>query len=238
MRRPAATEGQVMHGLPVSVRVGFIRERGYDQARRHSVRVRFLRRILPFSAIFAALLLIVLPYIRPLELINADLDLGSLTLDGKRITMEMPDLRGFRGDNKPYSISARQATQDVTRPNILELVELTSRIETKPGSVARLRSDSGIYDSRKDLLSVRGNVRIVSGASDIRMISGLVDFKANTVVSTEPVQVVMASGAINADAMRVFENGERILFSGHVRSYFKSRSGTQSITATNAGVPE
>ena len=145
-----------MQGMPVSVSVGSIRERGYDQARRHSALVRFLRRALPLGALLAALLLIVLPYIRPLELISADIDLGSLTLDGTRITMEMPDLKGFRGDNKPYSISARQAIQDVTRPNILELVELTSRIETKPGSVARLRSDAGIYDSKKDELSVKG----------------------------------------------------------------------------------
>ena len=166
-----------MQGMPVSVSVGSIRERGYDQARRHSALVRFLRRALPLGALFAALLLIVLPYIRPLELISADIDLGSLTLDGTRITMEMPDLRGFRGDNKPYSISARQAIQDVTRPTILELVELTSRIETKPGSVARLRSDAGIYDSKKDELSVKGNVQIISGTSDIRMLSGLIDFK-------------------------------------------------------------
>ncbi len=227
-----------MQGMPVSVSVGSIRERGYDQARRHSALVHFLRRALPLGALFAALLLIVLPYIRPLELISADIDLGSLTLDGTRITMEMPDLKGFRGDNKPYSISARQAIQDVTRPTILELVELTSRIETKPGSVARLRSDAGVYDSKKDELSVKGNVQIISGTSDIRMLSGLIDFKTNTVVSKEPVQVMMTSGTINANAMRVFDNGERIVFSGHVRSRFKSRSGTEPIAATDAGASE
>lgn len=227
-----------MQGTPVSVSIGSIRDRGYVQARRHSVLVGFLRRALPFGALFATLILIVLPYIRPLELISANIDLGSLTLDGTRITMELPDLKGFRGDSKPYSISARQAVQDVTRPNILELVELTSRIETKPGSVARLRSDAGIYDSKKDQLSVKGNVQITSGTSDIRMRSGVVDFKTNTVVSKEPVQVMMTSGTIEANAMRVFDNGERIIFSGHVRSHFTSRSGTEPIAATDAGVNE
>ena len=123
--------------MSVSVPVDVARERSFRSARRHSALVRFLRTALPVGAIMAAILLVVLPYIRPLKLLSSDIDIGSLTLDGTRITMEMPDLKGFRGDNKPYSISARQAIQDVTRPNILELVELTSRIETKPGSVAR-----------------------------------------------------------------------------------------------------
>lgn len=225
-------------GLPVSVLIGGNRERGYRAARRHSAMVRFLRSALPVGALVATILLVALPYIRPLKLLATDIDIGSLALDGTRITMEMPDLKGFRGDNKPYSISARQAIQDVTRPNVLELVELTSRIETKPGTVARLRSDAGIYDGKKDELSVKGNVQIVSGTSDIRMHSGVIDFKTNSVITREPVQVVMATGTIDANAMSVFDNGNRIVFKGHVRSHFESRDGAQPRSGTGTGASE
>ena len=225
-------------GLPVSVLIGGNRERGYRLARRHSALVRFLRVALPVGALMAAVVLVAMPYIRPLKLLATDIDIGSLALDGTRITMEMPDLKGFRGDNKPYSISARQAIQDVTRPNILELLELSSRIETKPGSVARLRSDAGVYDSKKDVLSVTGNVQILSGTSDIRMRSGVIDFKANSVISKEPVEVVMSTGKIDANAMSVFDNGNRIVFKGHVRSHFESRPQGHTPLETGAGASE
>lgn len=224
--------------MSVSVPVDVTRERSFRRAYRHSALVRFLRMALPLGALIAAVLLVVLPYIRPLKLLSSNIDIGSLTLDGTRITMEMPDLKGFRGDNKPYSISARQAIQDVTRPNVLELVELTSRIETKLGTVARLRSDAGIYDSKKDELSVKGNVQIVSGTSDIRMRSGVIDFKTNSVITREPVEVVMATGTIDANAMSVFDNGNRIVFTGHVRSHFESRDGAQPRSGTGTGASE
>ena len=70
------------------------------------------------------------------------------------------------------------------------------------------------------------------------MRSGVIDFKTNSVITREPVEVVMATGTIDANAMSVFDNGNRIIFTGHVRSHFDSRDGAQPRSDTGTGASE
>ena len=88
-------------------------------------------------------------------------------------------------------------------------------------SAAKIKADTGIYDSQKDVLNVKGNVDIRTPRYKVLMRSGTIDFKTNRVISREAVTVEMAGGVIDANAMNVFDNGDRVQFNGNVRSKFR-----------------
>jgi hypothetical protein len=146
-------------------------------------------------------------------------------------------LRGFKDGDLPFIINADKALQDVSTPYIVELVGLQSDIAMPDRTAAKIKADTGVYDSQKDILTVKGNVDIQTARYMILMRSGTIDFKTNRVVSKEAVNVRMAGGTIDAGAMNVFDNGDRVQFDGHVHSVFR-RSGGAGTEGRALGVTE
>ncbi len=209
----------------------------YRRAVGHSRLVRFLRVAIPLSALIVVGATAVFLYLDPFRALPVDVDIGSLNLDGTKITMDRANLRGFKDGDLPFNIKADKALQDVSTPYIVELFGLNSEIAMPDRSTAKIKADSGVYDSQKDVLNVKGHVDIDTPRYTIRMRSGMIDFKTNRVVSKEPVSVRMAGGAIDADSMNVFDNGDRVQFDGHVHSVFR-RSGGADGAGRAAGVTE
>ena len=206
---------------------------GSDPARRdrfraaaaHSRLVRFLRLAIPVGTVIAITALSVFLYLDPFRVEPVSIDIGSLALDGSKITMDQANLRGFKDGDQPFTITARRAVQDISTPYIVDLTGLNAELTLPDLTAARITADTGVYDSQKDVLTVNGHVAIVSLRYDIRLQSGTIDFKTNRVVTKQPVTVKMAGGSVDADMMNVFDNGDRVVFAGHVRSVFSSRHG-------------
>ena len=61
------------------------------------------------------------------------------------------------------------------------------------------------------------------------MLSAQVDFKSGTVTSNEPVTVILGgNGQIEAQGLRVIDNGKVMSFKGRVRATFLPTSGSDS----------
>jgi len=202
-----------------------LRSEAYRRAIRHSKLVRFLRIALPLGSAIAVGATLILVYLDPFRALPVNIDIGSLNLDGSKITMDHANLRGFKDGDLPFTILADKAIQDVSTPYIMNLEGLTSDIVMPDRSAAKIKADTGIYDSQKDVLTVKGHVDIRTPRYTVLMQSGIIDFKTNRVISREPVSVEMADGTIDAGGMNVFDNGDRIQFDGHVRSKFRRASG-------------
>jgi lipopolysaccharide export system protein LptC len=211
------------------------RSEAYRQALRHSQWVRFLRLALPLVSFLALSGTLIFIYVDPFKPLPVNIDIGSLALDGSKITMEHANLRGFKDGDLPFTILATKAIQDVSTPYIMNLEGLTSDIAMPDRSSAKIKADTGVYDSQKDVLNVKGNVDIRTPRYTVLMQSGTIDFKTNRVVSREAVSVEMIGGTIDAGAMNVFDNGDRIQFSGKVRSKFR-RSGDNYAKDRGVGV--
>ena len=197
------------------------RSDAYRRALRHSKRVRFLRIALPLVSFLALGATFGFIYLDPFKPLPVNIDIGSLNLDGSKITMDHANLRGFKDGDLPFTILANKAIQDVSTPYIVNLEGLTSDIVMPDHSAAKIKADTGIYDSQKDVLNVKGNVDIRTPRYKVLMRSGTIDFKTNRVISREAVTVEMAGGVIDANAMIVFDNGDRVQFNGNVRSKFR-----------------
>jgi lipopolysaccharide export system protein LptC len=207
----------------------------YRRALRHSRFVRFLRIALPLVSFLALGGTLIFVYLDPFKPLPINIDIGSLNLDGSKITMDHANLRGFKDGDLPFTILATKAIQDVSTPYIVNLEGLTSDIVMPDRSAAKIKADTGVYDSQKDVLNVKGHVDIRTPRYTVLMQSGTMDFKTNRVISRDAVTVEMAGGTIDAGAMNVFDNGDRVQFNGKVRSKFR-RSGDGTANGSTVGV--
>lgn len=212
------------------------RTRAYQRAQRHSRRVRFLKRAIPLGAVGALVLIVAVSLLNPFANVEG-LSLGPVSVSGTRVVMERPRLTGFQKDSRPYEVTAEEAAQDVRKPTLVELKTIRGRIAMDDaGTAANLAATEGLFDTQKELLRLDAGVRVTttSGYSaDLR--SAEIDFKAGTVVSREPVRVGVGTGVIEAERMRVSENGRIILFEGRVRSTF-TPAGSEASPGTAAAV--
>jgi lipopolysaccharide export system protein LptC len=209
------------------------RSNAFAQAARHSRRVRYLRLAIIIGSSVAVVALIMRAFYDPFSALPDNFSVAQSTLNGTRVTMEMPKLSGFRSDGRPYDVRARSGVQDIRTPSIIELNDLDARFDTRGGASLRVAAPRGVYDGSKDFMRLYNGVRIASESGyDIRMQDADVDFKQGHITTANPVSVVMSSGTINADSLEARDNGDRILFNGNVRTLFRSSSGGEATEET------
>jgi lipopolysaccharide export system protein LptC len=207
-------------GAPVSAQ----RLRAFARARRHSRWVRFAKWAIPLGALVGMAALAVVIVFDPFRTILPGLTVGPITVSGTQVTMERPKLSGFRNDLRPYQVTASAATQDVRQPSLVALKDLRANLATDDqGGTARLEARTGTLDTQKEQMKLEQDVHVRTDAGQaVDLRSAFVDFKAGTVVSTEPVSVSLGSGVIEAKGMRVSDNGRIIRFRGRVQAVFRT----------------
>jgi lipopolysaccharide export system protein LptC len=200
------------------------RKSAFEAANRHSLRVRWLRWAIPFVAIAGGVLLMGIVLIDPFRTLPANVSVSRAGLNGSHIVMDLPKLSGFRKDGREYDVTATSAVQDIKKPTIIELNEPDAKVVTSESGAVRVTAQFGTYNSTEDVMALRSNVHLrTESGYDAVLKSATIDLKAGTMVSNEPVNVVMTNGTIAADSLQTLDNG-RIIFSGNVHTVFNPSS--------------
>jgi lipopolysaccharide export system protein LptC len=195
----------------------------FREAMRHSARVRFLRRAILVGCLGGLAGIIAFSMLDPFGKLPQNLSIAQAGLNGTRITMQLPKLSGYRPDGNPYDVRAASGVQDIRHPNIIELNEIEARFDTADKMAVHLVAPEGTYDSSRDFMTMRGNVRITTDSGyDIRMTKADMDVRNGSVVSDEPITVTMSGATIRADRLDIRKSGHEITFEGNVRTAFKS----------------
>lgn len=198
------------------------RAEAFQAAARHSRRVRLLR-----VGILGAVALGGLGLVGAL-LLGArkqpeGLTLGSIGVEGSRVTMTLPKLTGFRQDSRPYEVTARAATQDLKAPTLIDLQDLDARIGMGEQGVGHVTARRGRYDNAKETLRLEDDVVMRTDRGyELRLSEGDIDFKAGSLSSDQPVEGLMRGSTVRSDRLRVTDGGRRLVFEGRVRSLLKS----------------
>ena len=189
----------------------------YRAALRHSRHVRALRIGVP-ATLFAALLLIVAANYTPMSNgLRLPGELGKVVIKGTKVIMQKPRLTGYTNDSRPYEFGADFAEQDITKPDLMELHKVQGRIELEDKSTANLTSSAGTYDLKTEMLTLAGNVHVLSSTGyEARLTEVTVHVRQGTAVSEKPVWVKLTNSVINAKRLEVRNNGEIIHFGGGV----------------------
>ena len=221
-----------------SARVHTSRDRASDArvfraALRHSRLVRLLRFAVPVAVVVAALIIVLSVYVLdPLrQLAKLPGSIGGLVVSGTSITMKEPRLAGYTQDRRPYVVTARAATQDVTKPETVQLQDLNATIEFKDAGKFELTARSGLFESKLDRLTLQDDILVNSANYQAKLSEAVINVRTNHMVSEHPVEVMMKQGTVNANRLEVTNSGEVIRFEGGVTMVLvpeNDRSGEKS----------
>lgn len=204
---------QAAPGLSASPRGDF--ERTYRSALRHSRHVRLLRIAVPVGIAAVLLVVVALNYMPPIGGFRLPGELGNLVIHGTKITMQQPRLTGFTLDSRAYEFSADAAAQDITKPNLVELEKLHAKMEMQDKSSVAMAADSGVYDAKSEILTLKDNILLTSSTGyEGRLSEAVIDVRQGNVVSDQPVAVKMLDGLLNAKRLDITDHGAVIRFSG------------------------
>lgn len=191
-------------------------EEVFRTALRHSRRVRMLRIAVPTIAIAAILAPLLFSAILSMSLTVPLGDLGRLVLSGNKLTMEAPRLAGFTKENRAYEVTAKRAQQDITHPYVVDLDDIEARIDLDQGRV-EMTAVHGLLDAKTELLTLSRDIFIKSSEGyEGRLIEALIDIKAGTVVSKQPVALKFLQGDLRADSMSLRNKDQVARFEGNV----------------------
>jgi len=192
-------------------------QRAFRVALRHSRLVRIMRVGIPACLLMAAATFGVYHWLDPMRVL-AKLPVGvdGVVLSGSKIIMRQPRLNGYTKDERPYLVTARSAAKDLTNPDMLELDDIRTTIAIPGGGNVEVTASQGLYSGKAETIRLQRNVLVSSSEYEVSLREALVDVRAGSVVSEQPVEVRMLQGTISANRLEVRESGAVIRFGGGV----------------------
>lgn len=202
------------HGVGFPVRARANSERLYRRALRHSRRVRLLRTCLLAAIVVVLAGVVVDNYLPSVGGLRLPGEIGSVVIQGTKITMQKPRLTGYTSDGRAYEFNAEAAAQDITKPDLVQLERIRSKMAMADKSTVDLWADEGVYDMKGDMLTLNNNIRLVSSTGyQARLSQAVVDMRKGNVVSDTPVWVKLLDGWLNAKRLEITDNGDVLRFS-------------------------
>lgn len=200
---------------------------GLAAARRHTIFVRVLRSVALAVSVIAVGMVLTGTLLAPSQQGIGDLSADRVGFDGTKITLESPKISGFQVDRRPYSIKARRGVQDLSRPHIIELLDIDAGFGAAADKAMQVIAASAQYDSQNELILLNGDVRITSASGyDLSMQSARVDFKAGTLVSDSAVSLKLRGATVAGERMTFDDRSHVITFDGGVKSAIHPGSET------------
>ena len=190
----------------------------FRAAARHSRLVRLLRRAIPTSIALVFAALIFQTYFNPFRVFtNLHIDPTKIVISGTRIKMGSPRYAGYTSDNRPYEVTAQTASQDLTKPDLVDLEDIWAKMEMQDKSTVIMTAKAGRYDSKIDRLMLSNEIRLnTSTGHAARLHDATIEVKKGSVVSENPVEVEFLRGTVNANRLQIDDQGEVIRFGNGV----------------------
>jgi lipopolysaccharide export system protein LptC len=188
----------------------------FARAKRHQRQVGWLKRALPAAAICVVLAFGALSALsfNPF----ATLDIAGIGLEDGKLVMREPKLEGVDRNDRPFTVQANSAQQDLDQPDLIELNAIAAELADDAGSQTQVEAKTGLYNAKSEqlVLSNGVNVRGANGL-DIQLDNADIDMKTGVMTSENPVSVTSRDGRVTADSVQVKDNGKRIIFKERVR---------------------
>jgi lipopolysaccharide export system protein LptC len=187
----------------------------FRAAVRHSRWVRLLRTAIPVAIAIVLVLLIGAAYFNPFRVLaRLPIDPGKIVLRGTRITMEAPRVAGYTKDARPYEVTAKAASQDITKPDTIELEDIRAKVEMQDKVTVEMKAASGVYESKADRLKLDHDIVLTSTSGySGHLKEAVIDVKKGSILSQSPVELSMLNGTLNANRLEVDDRGDVIRFS-------------------------
>ncbi|MGO8780846.1 MAG: LPS export ABC transporter periplasmic protein LptC [Rhodomicrobium sp.] len=192
-------------------------------AKLHSLLVRHVRLIILASSALAIGALGFIALFDPFKRLPHDISVGNVGMNGSEVTMTAPKMSGMRPNGQPFELKGTSGSQDILQPNVVKLFGVDAKIGLDDSSTSIITAGSGIYDSSRNMIWLKGSVHIVNDSGyDVRMPTAFVDIKSSALMTRAPVVMLLNGGRVVANTMNIEDDGHKITFDGDVRSVVDS----------------
>ena len=153
-------------------------------------------------------------WFNPLRMLTRlPISIGDVVVSGTKIKMENPKLSGFTRDSRRYDVTAGAAAQDLTRPGVIELQEISAMLEMQEKATLRLVAQNGLFDTKKEQLTLNRDIVVTSSNGyEGYLEEAVIDTKNGNVVSEKPVQMKMLNGTVKGNRFELLNSGDVIRF--------------------------
>lgn len=142
---------------------------------------------------------------------------GEIELTGARY-------RGVLPSGRPYEITAKQAKEAQDGSGRVNMLLPTTTLTVNSGATVKLRSNQGVFNKGSDLVDLAGDVVVIQHGLSLRLDTEVLhaNLKSGDMHSNVPVVVRDSNRRINANGIRIYNNGERIVFEGNAKMIMHS----------------
>lgn len=197
------------------------RSKDFSRARRHTLLVRVLRKLLPLASI-GVLLVYGAMAVRTAGWGDALATLAIPRILPEHLTMNNPRYEGFNSDGGNYVVSAKTARQELDQPTVVELEMIEGDLWDARKQKTNLKAARGTYDHKAGLLELFDGIDIVSeDGTRAKLTSATVQPKEGTVVSKQPVRVEMPTGSVESREMTLRQKLKQVTFEHDVVAHLE-----------------
>ena len=178
--------------------------------RDRSRRVRLMRRLLPVLIIVLAGGTISWIVLRS---VMSDVERKAGT--SREVTLENSRFLGQDAEGRSFVVGFERAVRDAETGRY-RLVGPALRLNLGGRKVTTLTADGGVYDEASRKVTIGPNVRISDGGSGFTLVTpeAVVDTRTGIVTGAKGVQGSGPLGTVTASSYAIYEQGERVVFSG------------------------
>jgi lipopolysaccharide export system protein LptC len=143
----------------------------------------------------------------------------------EQISGQKSRIAGFDRQQQPYEITADEGFEDKTNANLAHLKTVVGNFRKANGQSYQLLSATGLYNSKTKDMELQGGVKILQADHfTTTMDKAHVNVETKDLVSDVPVLVVMPTGTIKANGMKITNDGNNIVFLNGVKAQFELTS--------------
>ena len=178
--------------------------------RARSRRVRLLRRVLP--VVIIALAGGTVSWI-VLRSVISDVERKAGTT--REVTLENSRFLGQDAQGRSFVVGFERAVRDADTGRF-RLIGPALRLNLGGRKVTTLTADGGVYDEAAHTVTIGPNVRISDGGSGFTLVTpeAVIDTGTGIVTGSKGVQGSGPLGTVSASSYAIYEQGERVVFSG------------------------
>lgn len=189
--------------------------REIGRARRHTFLVRALRFGLPAAAVAIVVGGMIVTWAA--RRLPENVSVTAATIDSRGIVMQDPRMSGFDRNNRPYSMVAERAIQQLGN-GLVDLEKIKANVAVSESSTADIVAAKGAFDQAGQKLQLSDDVRVrTSDGMTVSLRSADIDLKTGSLAGRGPVEIVSDERTITAGSIAVRDGGKGLSFGERVR---------------------
>jgi lipopolysaccharide export system protein LptC len=204
------------HFDPTSTDDGEHKIVAFARAKRHSRHVSILKTALPVAAVAIGLAFVAYSYaVTPAKV---SVNVSESAISNGKLVMASPKLEGFTKENRPYSMTAIRAYQDLKNPHLIELEDILAKLPYDESNFASIEAAGGFYDQKGNTLEMKSGLTVkTTDGMSVDLKSAYIDIAKGDLKTRDPVDIKLNGTSIQADSMSIEDQGKVMVFDKRVR---------------------